>query len=212
MSEQGIHTQKKRKAPSGITFPQILLGLWFSLSIGSCLQAQTNDEMSLWGATKGGLKAGVNFAELWGEDALPESDRKVGYSFGGFASIPLTQHLKLQAEAIWSLQGESSKESGRYKISYINIPLMVKWTEGPFFTEIGPQVGLLTINTTSSVPDEIRLDNFETFDLSLNIGCGYQVFEAWSVGLRYSQGLTNLVDGKDLKNSVIYLGLAYHFL
>ena len=73
-----------------------------------------------------GVKAGINFAELWGQDALPE-----------------------------------------------------------------------------------RLENFETFDFSLNVGLGYEVAEDWVVGLRYGQGLTRVVDNRDLRNSVIYLGAAY---
>jgi hypothetical protein len=156
-----------------------------------------------------GLKAGINFAELWGEDALPESDRKVGYSFGVYASYKISKEWKLQPEVIWSLQGENSKESGRYKISYINIPIMFKWKSKKFYTEFGPQLGLLTINTAKSVPDDLQLDNFETFDFSLNAGLGYEIFEDWSVGVRYVQGVTNIVRGRDLRNSVIYLGISY---
>lgn len=156
-----------------------------------------------------GIKAGINFAELWGKDALPESDRKVGYSLGAYASYKLSKELKLQPEIIWSLQGEDSKESGRYKISYINIPVMLKWSEGKFYYELGPQLGVLTINTAKSVPDELKLENFETFDFSVNAGLGYKLAEDWAIGIRYCQGLTNIVSARDLKNSVLYLGLAY---
>lgn len=156
-----------------------------------------------------GIKAGINFAELWGEDALPESDRKVGYSVGAYASFKIANDLKIQPEIIWSLQGEDSKESGRYKISYINIPLMLKWTEGRFYSEFGPQIGILTINTAKSVPEELKLENFETFDFSLNVGIGYEIFDDWGICLRYCQGLTNIVAGRDLKNSVLYLGISY---
>jgi long-subunit fatty acid transport protein len=156
-----------------------------------------------------GIKAGVNFAELFGEDAIPESDRKMGYSLGAYASYKITKDLKIQPEVIWSVQGEVSEKKGRYDISYINIPIMFKWVNQKFYTELGPQLGLQTINSSKSVPDEIRLENFETFDFSFNAGLGYQVNEDLSIGLRYSQGLTNLVQGRDLKNSVIYLGLAY---
>jgi hypothetical protein len=156
-----------------------------------------------------GIKAGINFAELWGKDALPESDRKVGYSFGGYASYKISKGLKLQPEVIWSLQGESSEESGRYKISYVNIPVMLKWSEGKFYYELGPQLGVLTINTAKSVPDELKLENFETFDFSVNAGLGYKLAEDWAIGIRYCQGLTNIAKDRDLKNSVLYLGLAY---
>lgn len=156
-----------------------------------------------------GIKAGVNFAELWGEDALPKSDRKVGYSFGVYASYKISKGLKLQPEVIWSLQGQSSEESGRYKISYVNIPLMLKWSEGKFSYELGPQLGVLTVNTAKSVPDELKLENFETFDFSVNVGLGYKLAEDWAVGIRYCQGLTNIANGRDLRNSVLYLGLAF---
>jgi hypothetical protein len=156
-----------------------------------------------------GLKAGVNFAELWGEDALPESDRKVGYSVGVYATYKLAKNFSLQPELIWSLQGEKSDDNGRYKISYLNVPVMAKWTYGSFYAELGPQLGILTINTSQAVPDEIRLEDFETFDLTINAGLGYKLFEDWAVGLRYGEGLTNIAPGSDLRNSVIYLGLAY---
>lgn len=156
-----------------------------------------------------GIKAGVNFSELWGNDALPESDRKVGYSFGVYASYKISKEWKIQPEVIWSLQGENSKNSGRYKISYLNVPVMFKWKSKKFYTEIGPQLGFLTINTSKSVPDSLRIENFETFDFSLNAGLGYEILEDFSIGFRYVQGVTNIVRGKDLKNSVIYLGIAY---
>jgi len=171
--------------------------------------AQTNKTTKEGDKTKYGLKAGINFAELFGEDAIPESDRKVGYSFGAYASFKIAKDLKLQPEVIWSLQGEKSENKGRYDISYINIPVMLKWTEGRFYTELGPQLGLLTINTSKSVPEEIQLSNFEIFDFSINVGLGYEVFEDLSLGIRYMQGLTNLVQDRNLKNSVIYLGVAY---
>lgn len=178
----------------------------FSLASTTHLFAQTTKEKN---EAQYGLKAGINFAELWGEDALPESDRKVGYSFGLYASYKISKEWKIQPEVIWSLQGEKSKDSGRYKVSYINIPILFKWKSNKFYTEVGPQLGILTINTAKSVPESLRLENFETFDFSLNAGIGYEIFEDWSIGLRYIQGVTNMVSGRDLRNSVIYLGLSY---
>lgn len=113
----------------------------FGLTNTSHLYAQDKEQAEEKSEAQYGLKAGINFAELWGEDALPESDRKVGYSFGVYASYKIAENLKLQPEVIWSLQGEDSKESGRYKISYINIPVMLKWSEDRFYYELGPQLG-----------------------------------------------------------------------
>jgi hypothetical protein len=151
----------------------------------------------------------VNFAELWGTDALPESDRKVGYSLGAYAAFKVSKVLKLQPEMIWSLQGEQSQENGRYKISYINVPLMLKRTEGKFYTELGPQLGFLTLTTSKSVPDHLQLENVETIDFSVNAGLGYEWTEDWYIGIRYCQGLTPVVADRDLRNNVVYLGIAH---
>jgi hypothetical protein len=185
---------------------KLIISGWFIVIFSSIYAQEKNSEPV--GDDHYGLKAGINFAELFGEDALPESDRKVGYSFGAYASYKISKSLKIQPEVIWSLQGEDSKESGRYKISYINIPVMLKWTEGRFYSEFGPQIGLLTINTSKSVPEDLKLENFETFDFSFNIGLGYEIAEDWTLGLRYCQGITNIVEDRDLKNSVIYMGVA----
>ena len=173
----------------------------------SCLEAQEAKSAFVYG-----IKAGVNFAELYGQDALPESDRKVGYSLGGFTTYSASTSWKLQMEMIWSLQGEKSATKGRYSIAYLNIPLLVKWIEGHWYSEAGVQLGLLTLNSSQSVPEEIRLKEFETFDFSLCAGIGYRLDDDWSVGVRYTQGLTDIVPNKDLKNSVIYLGIAYTIL
>ncbi|KEO75460.1 hypothetical protein EL17_00995 [Anditalea andensis] len=156
-----------------------------------------------------GIKAGVNYATLFGKDAFPESDRKVGYSFGVYTNYKLSHNFKIQPEIIWSLQGEETENKTRYNISYINIPIMLKWLKDRYYFELGPQLGVLTIHSNSSVPHDIRLDNFDTFDLLINVGLGYEVAEDWNIGIRYSHGLTNLVNGLDLKNSVFYIGFSY---
>ncbi|MFN4000347.1 porin family protein [Algoriphagus sp.] len=184
-----------------------MIVLFFASNVN--LFAQDRETVKQKSEAHYGLKVGINFAELWGKDALPESDRKVGYSFGVYSSYKISKEWKIQPEVIWSLQGEKSKESGRYKISYLNIPIMFKWKSKKFYTELGPQLGILTVNTAKSVPDDLRIENFETFDFSLNAGLGYEVFEDWSIGVRYIQGITNIVSGRDLRNSVIYIGIAY---
>lgn len=186
-----------------IRFSMVLIMAWLTAAGPISLFAQETDKEQY------GIKAGINYAELLGSDAIPESDRKTGYSFGVYGTFKLTPTLKLQPEVIWSLQGEKSEQNGRYDISYINIPLMLKWQQGRFYTELGPQLGILTINSGSSVPDSIRLTDFETFDFSLNAGAGWQFHRDWAIGIRYCQGLTRLVEGRELRNSVLYVGLSY---
>ena len=158
---------------------------------------------------KFGIKGGINYAELLGRDAITVQDRKAGYSFGIYTNHKLSKNLKIQPEIIWALQGEEIEDKGRYNITYINIPVMLKWHRNKFYTEIGPQFGILTINTSSKMPKDLQLENFETFDLLLNAGFGYEISKDWTIGIRYSHGLTNLVQGLNLKNSVFYVGFAF---
>jgi hypothetical protein len=195
--------------PLGLRIPFLMLVCCGQLSAQSPILPEANSLASAAEDEQYGLKVGANFAELWGADALPESDRKLGYSFGLYAAFKLRPGLKLQTELIWSLQGEKSPSSGRYKISYLNVPVLLKWESGRWHTALGPQLGFLTISMTQTVPAELRLAEFERIDLSAQAEIGYRLAADWSLSLRYGQGFTNLVAGKDLKNSVLYVGVAH---
>jgi hypothetical protein len=162
-----------------------------------------------WDDLRVGVKGGINFSRLSGADALPGFKRKLGYSAGVFLSYTLPKNLSAQMEFIWSLQGDDSGDKGRYDISYLNVPMMLKWGVRGFYVEAGPQVGFLTINSSSSVPDDLRFDDFESVDFSMSAGLGFELFQVWGIGMRYSHSLINVVEGMSLRNSVIYLGISY---
>lgn len=158
-----------------------------------------------------GLKAGINFAELYGADAIPESDRKVGYSAGFYGKLSLQKELNVQLELLWSLQGEEGGSEGRYKVSYLNLPFLLKWhdQESGFYSELGPQLGFLVINSSKNLAPELAVKELERLEVSLALGAGYKIDADWSVGLRYIQGISPLIAGKELYNSVLYLGFSY---
>lgn len=82
------------------------------LALVLCL-AQFSDllgQESVGNSDQYGVKAGINFAELFGDDAIPESDRKVGYSFGIYGTFKISKAFKVQPEVIWSLQGQKIGE------------------------------------------------------------------------------------------------------
>jgi hypothetical protein len=156
-----------------------------------------------------GLKGGINFSTLVGEEALPQSKPKIGYSLGFYAATKISGSYYFQPEFIWSLQGQDSEESGKYDISYLNVPLMFKWKYRFIYIELGPQLGFITINSSEDVPPDLRLDDFNTFELAINSGIGFQLGKDWSAGVRYSRALTNLVPGIDARGSVWYIGIGY---
>ena len=92
-----------------------------------------------------GIKVGVNFAEFWGKDALPEKRYKIGYSAGFYLGIPIKKGFSFATEFIWSLQGDDTKKSGTYFLSYFNVPATFKWKKKKWFLEFGPQLGFLVL-------------------------------------------------------------------
>jgi len=173
-----------------------------------------------------GVKAGPQMTNLIGDDA-DELDSKIGFNVGGYANIRFSEQLAFQPELLYSLQGAKAEEMGTdvtMNLSYINVPLMMKWYayEGLNF-EFGPQIGF---NIASKVKvdgsafdiadgtydfDEVYGEDVETVDFGLNIGAGYELPMGLNFGIRYSHGLTDIIKDSDSKNSVIALGVGYTF-
>jgi len=200
---------------------------------------------------KFGVKGGVNFANLnvdfggvYGDYGVYGYDdnykMKVGFNVGAFAEYKFTDKWAIQPEVLYSLQGskqEFSDEDGKYDVktnlSYVNIPIMVKFYPIPkLYAEAGPQIGVLVSakykasekiygNDAEQLEDnKDAKDNFKSIDFGFNVGAGYEFTENLFANLRYNIGLSDIDDTVktdedyfDLKtkNSVISLSLGYKF-
>ncbi|MCH7408570.1 PorT family protein [Belliella sp. DSM 111904] len=181
----------------------IYLVIFFALIQCTTLNAQEGSKYQM------GIKGSINFSELIGFDAIPDRDKKVGYSFGLYQNFKIKENFKLQTEVVWSLQGAEDKVKGRFNIAYINIPLLLKWEHRDFYLELGPQVGILTINSGKIEVGDQVIHDFDTIDWLANVGIGYKLAPDWYLGFRWSRGLSNLLDGMHLKNSVFSIGFSY---
>ncbi len=185
-----------------------------------------------------GIKAGPQLTNLVGNDDVDASS-KFGFHAGAYANIRISEQFAFQPELLYSMQGAEAERTEtetilgqtitthmeeKVNLSYINIPLMMKWYayDGLNF-EFGPQVGFnmsakskATATTTGggqSVTQEVEqdIDDIETVDFGLNIGAGYELPMGLNFGIRYGLGLTEIVKDYDMKNSVISLGIGYSF-
>lgn len=184
---------------------------------------------------KFGVKAGPQITNLIGDDSGDDRQAKVGVNVGAYANIRFSEQLAFQPELQYSLQGNKYTEreeilgttykyENKANLSYINLPLMLKWYayDGLNF-EFGPQVGFnvgakykttaIATNSEGTVTTESDgdIDDIETVDFGLNIGAGYELPMGLNFGLRYTHGLTDIVKDRDVKNSVIALGIGYTF-
>ena len=166
-----------------------------------------------------GVKAGVNIANFTGGD------------FGNIDKSPLTsfhaggilrwkfEHLILQGEVLYSEQGAKLKDSVSekdYKISYINIPIVLQYAfKGGFYVEAGPQVGF---KVNENVPDNSNGNKFaKNEDFSVALGLGFNKGKGFGIGGRYTVGVTSVGESNsanydaNFKNGVMQFSIMYIF-
>lgn len=171
---------------------------------------------------KFGVKGGINLSNFTGD--IEDNTSKVGFQVGGFAEIKVSDKFSVQPELLYSEQGTKydGDEDFKYNFSYLNVPVMAKYyVADKFSLEAGPQIGFLLSAKAKGEEGDISVDAdvkdfFETIDLGLNFGAGYDFTENLSAGLRYNLGLLNIAkteDGDDskLNNSVFSLSVGYKF-
>ncbi len=178
-----------------------------------------------------GVKAGVNFANLGGD--VEDADGLTSFHIGGVAEIGISEKFSFQPELLFSAQGAKYEESEegysyeeKYKLNYINVPLMAKLylTEG-FSVEAGPQIGLLLsakseweetfMGETDSDDEDIK-DYMKSIDFGFNLGLGYKLEGGLNFGARYNLGLSNINDDDDaddykITNGVFQISVGYFF-
>lgn len=173
-----------------------------------------------------GVKAGGGLTGLPGR----LSSSSLGNYYGGvLGSIPLHKAFSLQAELNYSAQGGkqwlyfetwdpvTGYTSGypakvSYRMNYLNLPVLLNYkTSSGFFVEGGLQAGLL-LNAHAKHQGKFDVkDSYKSFDLSSELGAGYQLPSGLGVNLRYNYGLTNVIKREDYRtyNSVLQMGLFY---
>ena len=113
--------------------------------------------------------------------------------------------LNLGEKKIWAVDGYGSE---RAYLHYLNIPLNMrfKWTRmngledyvAPYVFG-GPSLGFLLAHS------DIKALNYDTVELGLSVGLGFEVMKRWQIQGSYTWGMstavqTKLLDGHTAKN------------
>jgi len=173
---------------------------------------------------KFGVKGGLNLANFVGSD-VDDADLRTGIYLGGFLNTPLNDHLSFQPELIFSMQGakfedELSDIDETFKLSYLNVPLLLKLQLGSadkVHLFAGPQLGFVLKSEIEQEQGDMSgaldiKDETNGVDFSLNFGLSFVVSDNMSLDVRYNRGLSKIVeDGGKAYNSVIQLGASYSF-
>ena len=177
-----------------------------------------------------GLKAGLNYSSLIIDDRIPaETNSKIGFHFGWFLSFVWSENLRFKPEFLFSTQNTEIEISNAIDIeeqdpndpflsnsfkadikeSLILVPIMADYYLNEIFDlEFGPQFGYVINQEISDNKDDFSFgrENYENFEVALNIGAGYNFAGNYRIGLRYNYGIT---ERDDNKSSVFQFGLSY---
>lgn len=195
-----------------------------AISLGVVVSANAQD-------TKFGAKAGLNLANMTGDD-VEDAEMLIGFQIGGYAHIGISDAFAIQPELLFDTKGASydaGDESVSNNLSYISVPILAKYmvTEG-FDIHLGPQIGILM---SAKFDGEDNSDSYKSTDFGLAAGAGYELESGLNFSLRYSMSLstigeeyetsftnpvsgattTSTVEAGDIRNSVITIAVGFSF-
>lgn len=178
------------------------------------------------GQIKFGVKAGANRADLISFEEDVDVEAKMGFHFGGYIDLSLSEKFSIQPELVYSTQGAKSEYSetveemgfvftysteSKVKLDYLNIPVLFKFKPAEiFYIGGGPQFGLLLsakyeysstfvgsgVSESESGQEDIK-DELNVIDLSFAIGAGIELESGLNFGIRYNYGISDVADEND---------------
>ena len=186
-----------------------------------------------------GIRAGVNFANLSGDDI--DLDSRTSFHVGVIADIPLMQSLYIQTGLYFQSKGaksECNEDYGGYDVKveetyspmYLSIPVLASYRYnfsdalqlqvnfGPYFAYgIAGKYKVEASAAGESAEDETKLfdsdeGDWNAFDCGLQVGAGLTFAKHYYLGFTYDFGLTKVVDDDaNPKNSNWMISLGYNF-
>lgn len=171
-----------------------------------------------------GVKGGVNFATITGDD-FDSPDARTSFHVGALIEFPLADIFSLQLEGMYSGQGfESDIDGGivggdgkiEYQLDYINVPVLLKLyaTKGLSF-EVGPQFGFKVNEEidadADSDPGDLETNEAKDFDMGIAGGLTFQTDMGLFISGRYVYGLTEILEDADAHNSVFQISAGFKF-
>lgn len=165
-----------------------------------------------------GVKAGMNASELHQKDV--SSQTKIGFHAGVLAHMHRDgSQWAFQPEVLYSLEGAKSKanSSNKTDLHFVNVPLLAQYMfDNGFRLEAGPQVNfLVAANSKAGSATTDTKSAYTTTSLSVPVGIGYLTRSGLGFDARYSFGVTDLRNNKDVGNKLtgnnFQFGIFYQF-
>ena len=177
-----------------------------------------------------GIKAGLNLSNV----KFPEPSAtkiKTGFYGGLVGQIYLAKKFLVQPEVLYSGRGFrfspiADSKGGYVSLNYISVPLLAGYCPvDKLKILLGPEFNFLTTAKSKIENTDNDLSNiYKKFDLGIDLGASYEIQKSIGVEVRYSHGITDLLEGSELdntgneigkikygKNRVFQIGIFYKF-
>jgi hypothetical protein len=200
-----------------ITF--ITLTFLNSLSIKAQETTQRRPDKYVSTGPRYGVRGGLNLSDLYVSDAK-QADFRIGFNLGLFAKLPVFKMVSLQPELNFTNKGADVvytntfvNGTARYKLDYIELPVMLVVNVSQFFNVQAGVYGAALVNSNTrnkasgdkfNFADNIESADYNKLDAGIALGGGIDM-GAIGIGIRYSLGFTKI--GKDKT----YMGSTYRF-
>lgn len=174
-----------------------------------------------------GVKAGITGSNMkisgTGSGISMSMSTKIGYYAGVIADIGVADNFSIQPELYYSLMGAKVKgdiggegfEGGKDDISYVNLPILLKYKHEGLGLFLGPQIGVLvSAKAKSGNESEDFKDDLKSTDFSGILGASYTFSNGFGLDARYQLGFGNIakeIEGGSVKNNGFMVGIHYFF-
>lgn len=156
-----------------------------------------------------GFRAGVNFANFNDRPETFEPDSRTGFMAGTYFNFKVpASPISIQPELLYSQKGLEAS-GATLKLDYLEIPVLAKFhfAPGPIQPHVyfGPYAGFVINSELSGNTLSYQVDDAQT-DFGGVVGAGADInagVTKLNLGVRYSFGLTDAIDGAQGKNSAL---------
>ena len=178
--------------------------------------------LSAQGISAKGIKAGVNLANLSGDD-VEDTVMKIGFAVGAFLTYDINEMIAVQPELLYTMKGAKMEIDGSdddviFKYDYIELPILFKYKiamDGGVKPNIflGPALAFNIAATYEFGDDDGDIEDTTALDYGLVFGAGVDINQI-TIDARYELGFASVDDSDaeaDVKNNVISFLVGYGF-
>jgi hypothetical protein len=146
-----------------------------------------------------GAKAGLHLSHVdevlsnkdFVEIILDENTVNAGPQLGVWLSVPISAHLSLQPELLWTQKEWRMKEfDDGVRFDYFSLPVLLGYKAGNWRVTLGPELTFLLDQRFTNGNGESPFIEENSLDVAVNLGLQYHL-DRWVFGLRANRDLND---------------------